>query len=132
LPALQLCYFVYLEAKNPRPVPIRAQRDCGRVDGFAEAVGALDELIAHTCTTPPRVVYGRGAGTWSEADGPTRRVCGAALGRKEGRVDEEEQVREGGAEVGAVDRAVARGFGRVDVLAAAAVELDGFLVRDVC
>ena len=38
---------------------------------------------------------------------------------------------EGGAEVRAVDRAVARGLGRVDVFAAPAVELDGLLVRDV-
>ena len=40
-------------------------------------------------------------------------------------------MREGRAKVGAVDRAVARGLGRVNVLAAAAVELDGFFVRDV-
>ena len=40
-------------------------------------------------------------------------------------------MREGRAEVCAIDRAVARGFGRVDVFAAATVELDGFLVRDV-
>jgi len=131
LPALQLCDFVYLEAKNTRAVSICAQRDRGRVDGFAEVVGALDEFVAHACTTAAWVVSGRGASTWSHADGPTRGVRGPALGRKEGRVDEEEEVREGGAEVGAVDRAVARGFRRVDVLAAAAVELDGFFVRDV-
>jgi hypothetical protein len=63
LPALQLCYFVYLEAKNTRAVPIRAQRDRGRVDTFAEAVSAFDELVAHACTTAARVIYGRGAGT---------------------------------------------------------------------
>jgi hypothetical protein len=40
-------------------------------------------------------------------------------------------VREGRAEVGAVDRAVPIGLGRVDVFAAGAVELDGFLVRHV-
>ena len=131
LPALQLCYFVYLEAKNTRAVPIRAQRDCGRVDGFAEAVRALDELVAHACTAAARVVYGRGASTWGNADVPTCGVRGAALGREEGRVDEEEQVRERGAEVGTIDRAVAGGLGRVDVLAAAAVELDGFFVRHV-
>ena len=51
-----------------------------------------------------------------------------ALGRDEARVDEEEQVREGGAEVRAVDRAVPRRLRRVDVLAAAAVELDGLLI----
>ena len=38
---------------------------------------------------------------------------------------------EGGPEVCAVDRAVSRGFGRVDVFAASAVEFDGFFVRDV-
>jgi len=103
LPALQLCYFVYLEAKNSRAVPIRAQRDCGRVDCFAKAVGAFDELVAHACSTAARVVYGRGTCTWSDANCPTRGVCGPTLGRKEGGVDEEEQVREGGAEIGAVD-----------------------------
>jgi hypothetical protein len=131
LPALQLRNFVYLETKNTRAVPIRAQRDTGRVDGFAEAVRALDELVAHACTAAARVVYGRGASTWIDADDPSRGVRGSALGRKEGRVDEEEQVREGGAEVGAIDRAVARRFGRVDVFAAAAVELDRLFVRDV-
>ena len=40
-------------------------------------------------------------------------------------------MREGRAEVCAIDRAVARGLGRVDVFAAAAIELDRFLVRDV-
>lgn len=131
MPALQLCYFVYLEAKNTRTVPICAQRDRGRVDTFAEAVPAFDELVAYACTTAARIIYGRSAGTCSDADCPTRRVRSAALGRKERRVDEEEQVREGGAKVGAIDRAVAGRFRRVDVLAATAVELDGFFVRDV-
>ena len=39
---------------------------------------------------------------------------------------------EGGAEVCAVDGAVARGLRGVDILAAAAVELDGLLVGHVC
>jgi hypothetical protein len=91
---LQLCYFVYLETENTRAVPVRAQRDSGRVDGFAETVRALDELVAHACTAAARVIYCRGAGTWIDADDPSRGVRGSALGRKEGRVDEKEQVRE--------------------------------------
>lgn len=56
---------------------------------------------------------------------------GSALLRDERRVDLEEDVVEGGAEVGAVDGGVAGGFRVVDVLAFGAVHLDGFLVRDV-
>jgi hypothetical protein len=40
-------------------------------------------------------------------------------------------VRERSSEVGAIYRAVARGFGRVDIFAPSAIELDGFLVRNV-
>jgi hypothetical protein len=68
---LQLCYFVYLEAKDTRAVPIRAQRDCSRVDCFAEAIGAFDELVAHACPTATRIVCGRGTGTGGDTDCPT-------------------------------------------------------------
>ena len=129
LPALQLCDFVHLEAKYTRAVPICVQRDRGRVHSLTESVRAFHELVARA-PTAARVVYSR-ARARHDADGPARGVGGPALGRQESGVDEEEEVREGRAEVGAVDRAVARGLGRVDVLAAAAVELDGFLVRDV-
>jgi hypothetical protein len=87
---LQLCNFVYLEAKDTRAVPICAQRDCSRVDCFTEAVGAFDELVADACPTATRIVCGRGAGAWSNTDGPTGGVCKSALGRKEGGIDEEE------------------------------------------
>ena len=40
-------------------------------------------------------------------------------------------MRKGGAEVRAVDRAVAGGFRRVDVLAAAAIQLDGLFVGNI-
>jgi len=90
LPALQLCYLVYLETKDTRAVPIRAQRDCSRVDCFAEAVCAFDDLIAHACPTATRIVYGRGAGTWSDTDSPTGGVRSSALGRKDGGIDEVE------------------------------------------
>ena len=40
-------------------------------------------------------------------------------------------MRKGRAKVRAVDRAVSRRLGRVEVLAPRAVELDGFLVREV-
>ena len=53
-----------------------------------------------------------------------RLVAALGLGGRQGRVDLEEDVVEAGAEVGAVDGVVARGFGVVDVLAARAVELD--------
>ena len=53
-----------------------------------------------------------------------RLVAALGLGGRQGRVDLEEDVVEAGAEVGAVDGVVARGFGIVDVLAARAVELD--------
>lgn len=46
-------------------------------------------------------------------------------------MDHEKHVREGSTKVSAVDGAVSRGFGRVDVFAARAVELDGFLVGDI-
>ena len=49
----------------------------------------------------------------------------------EGRVDLEEDVVEGGAKVGAVDGGVSGRLWVVRVLAARAVELDGFEVRDV-
>ena len=54
-----------------------------------------------------------------------------ALGRDEARVDEEEQVREGGAEVRAVDGTVAGRFGRIDIFTPPAVQLDGLFVRYV-
>lgn len=54
-----------------------------------------------------------------------------AFGGDEGGIDLEDDVVEGGAEVGAVDGGMARGFGVVEVLAAGAVELDGLEVGDV-
>lgn len=54
-----------------------------------------------------------------------------AFGWNEGGVDLENDVVEGGAEVGAVDRGVARGFGVVEVLTPGAVELDGLEVGNV-
>jgi hypothetical protein len=87
---LQLCYFIYLEAKDTWAVPIRAQRDCSRIDCFAEAFGTVGELVAHACPTATRIVYGCGAGTWGDTDCPTGGVCRSALGRKEGGIDEEE------------------------------------------
>lgn len=55
----------------------------------------------------------------------SRLVAALGLGREHGGVYLEEDVVEGGAEVGAVDDGVARGFGVVEVLAARAVQLDG-------
>ncbi len=60
-----------------------------------------------------------------------RHVAGSALLRDQGRVDLEEDVVEGGAEVGAVDGGVARRFRVVDVLALGAVHLHRPLVWDV-
>ena len=40
-------------------------------------------------------------------------------------------MREGSSEVGAIYRAVARGFRRVYIFASAAIELDGFFVRNI-
>lgn len=54
-----------------------------------------------------------------------------AFGGDEGGVDLEDDVVEGGAEVGAIDGGVARGFGVVEILAAGAVELDGLEVGDI-
>lgn len=54
-----------------------------------------------------------------------------ALVGHQGRVDLEEDVGEGGAEVGAVDVGVPRRFRVVEVLAFGAVELDGLDVRVV-
>jgi len=50
-------------------------------------------------------------------------VAALRLRGRQGRVDLEQDVVEGGAEVGAVDGVVARGFRVVDVLTARAVEL---------
>jgi hypothetical protein len=105
------------------------QRDRGRVHRFAETISALHDLVARA-PTATRVVYGH-TRAGQDADGRSRGVGRPALGRKEGRVNEEKEVWKGCAEVGAVDRAVTWGLGWVNVLAAAAVELDGFLVRDV-
>ncbi len=132
LPALQPCDLAHLEPKNPRTVSLRAQRDRGRIDGVAEAVRALHELVART-PAPARVVHGRAGARHEAAHGAraARGVRRAALGREEGGVDEVEEVREGRAEVRAVDRAVAGRLGRVDVLASPAVQLDRLLVRHV-
>lgn len=54
-----------------------------------------------------------------------------ALGGDERRVDLEDDVVEGGAEVGTVDGSVARRLWVVEILAAGAVELDGFEVGDI-
>jgi hypothetical protein len=40
-------------------------------------------------------------------------------------------VREGSSEVGSIYRTVTRGFGRVDIFASTAIELDRFFVRNV-
>lgn len=61
----------------------------------------------------------------------TGHVALGALGGDQGRVDLEDDVVEGGAEVGAVDGGVAGGFGVVGVFAAGAVELDGFEVGHI-
>lgn len=72
LPALQLGDLIDLETKDTRAVPIGAQRDRCRVDSVAEAIGALDELVARA-PTAARVVHGR-ACTRQDADGPPRGV----------------------------------------------------------
>lgn len=54
-----------------------------------------------------------------------------AFGGDEGGVDLEDDVVKGGAEVGAVDGGVARGFGVVEVLAAGAVELDRLEIGNI-
>ena len=40
-------------------------------------------------------------------------------------------MRESGAEIGTIDGAMSRGFGRVEVLATGAVKFDSFFVRNV-
>lgn len=58
-------------------------------------------------------------------------VALGGLGGGQGGVDLEEDLGEGGAEVGAIDGRVAAGLWVVEVLAAGAPELDGLLVGDV-
>lgn len=65
-----------------------------------------------------------------EAVAPGRVALGG-LGGRQGGVDLEEDLGEGGAEVGAVDGGVAARLWVVEVLAAGAPELDGLLVGDV-
>jgi len=71
-----------------------------------------------------------GGGVDLEAVAPGR-VALDGLGGRQGGVDLEEDLGEGGAEVGAVDGGVAARLWVVEVLAPGAPELDGLLVRDV-
>lgn len=125
LPSLQLRDLVHLEPIDPRSVALRLDSDTRCVDALASALrrNSYLRLVLHA---PPRTRIARCAVLTHD-----RRGIVAVLSRDEGRVHEVEQVRKGGAEVCAVDRAVARGFGRVQVFAAAAEELDGLLIWDV-
>lgn len=118
LPPHQLRNLVDLEAEDARPVAVRLQRN-GR--GAHALVTEVRGGLLFTDLPAPPALRVRAARKRAEVDR-------AALGRDEAGVDEEEEVREGRPKVRAVDRAVPRGLGRVDVLAAAAVELDGLLV----
>lgn len=94
---------VHLEAKDPR----------------ADAFDFGSRLGSQPSRTQPGL-----------PSGPLSR-SGDRLARDHARVDHEEHVGKGRTKVGAVDRSVPRGFGRVEVFAARAVEFDGFLVRQV-
>lgn len=72
----------------------------------------------------------RGRGVDLEAE-HLGHVAALGLGRHEGRVDLEEDVLEGGAEVGAVDGGVAAGFRVVEIFAAAAVEFHRLHVGEI-
>ena len=125
MPSLQLRDLVHLEPIDPRPVAFRLDSDTRCVDALASALRRNSHLrlVLHP---PPRAGIARGA-----VLAHNRRGAVAVLRRDEGGVHEIEQVRKGGAEVRPVDRAVARRFGRVQVFASPAEELDGLLVWDV-
>lgn len=76
----------------------------------------------------PALKGGRGVDLEAVAPG---RVALGGLGGRQGGVDLEEDLGEGGAEVGAVDGGVAARLWVVEVLAAGAPELDRLLVGDV-
>lgn len=76
----------------------------------------------------PALEGGRGVDLEAVAPG---RVALGGLGGRQGGVDLEEDLGEGGAEVGAIDGGVAARLWVVEVLAAGAPELDGLLVGDV-
>ena len=95
--------------------------------------------ILHPCLPQPRLLLSSnlilppcqgGRDMYLEAENAWHMPCLTLL-RDQGRVDLEENVVEGGAEVGAVDGGVARGLWVVDVLTFGAVHLHGFLVGDI-
>lgn len=123
---MQLGGLVELEPINPRTVPFRLQSHTGRADALPTSLLGDGHLgLLPQPASGPRIVR---VGVLARG-GRGRDV--AVLGWDEGWVDEEEEVRERGSEVGSVDGAVTRGFGGVEVFAATAVELDGFFVGDI-
>lgn len=76
----------------------------------------------------PALESGRGVDLEAVAPGC---VSLGGLGWRQGGVDLEEDLGEGGAEVGAINSRVTTGLRVVEILAAGAPELDGLLVGDV-
>lgn len=131
LPSLQLARLVHLEADwestcqrvttantrrertDPWSVPFRLQRRLGSTG-------------LRPTTSPDRLSPRQPPSSSSR-----RTARRHALSWHHVRIDHVKHVREGRAKVSPVDGAVARGFGRVDVFAAGAVEFDGFLVGRV-
>ena len=88
------------------------------------------EAAAHRVALLVLPAFEGGGGVDLEAVAPGRMALGG-LGGRQGGVDLEEDLGEGGAEVGAVDGGVAARLWVVEVLAAGAPELDGLLVGNV-
>ena len=96
LPSLQLGDLVHLEPEYPRPVPICLQRHARRTHTLPDAFCLW--FFPHPPASP----------TTLDVSTPCQpKFDGSALRWDEVGVDEKEEVREGGPEVRAVDRAVA-------------------------
>ena len=118
LPSLQLCDFVDLEAVYFRSVSISLESHRCCADILSTTFRNL-LLITHS----PAI-----ASVSCSISARARDIARATLRRNQCRINEEKQVGECGAEIGAINGAMARGLWGVEILAATAIQFHGFLI----
>jgi hypothetical protein len=119
---LQLRDFVELEPIYSWPVPFRFQCCIRCANRLPYALCSYFLFLPYPPSAPP---------IYFPPPGHRTHIYRSTFRRDQVRVDQEQEVGKGSAKVCTIDRAMPRGFGRVKVFTAPAVELDGLFVRDI-
>lgn len=114
LPSLQLCSLIQLKTIYPRSISFCFQ--CNTC-----SAGCLSDTLRNFRFFLNSPTFS--AGVVFNTTGGRSRINRAGFRRKETGVYEEQEVREGRAKVSAINGAMARRFGRVDIFASTAIQL---------